>query len=65
MSPNEENVSQFLLCVNHTYSELVQNPPDNQGPLDRRQNTICLVGEMLGGSKLKKLLDKITLPEAG
>jgi hypothetical protein len=26
MSPNEENVSQFLLCVNHTYSELVQNP---------------------------------------
>jgi len=26
MSPNEENVSQFLLCVNHTYPELVQNP---------------------------------------
>jgi hypothetical protein len=25
MSPNEENVSQFLLCVNHTYSELVQD----------------------------------------
>ena len=72
MSPNEENVTQFPLCVNKTHSETHRVSPENQGLLNKSQQLLRSCGQTAWLSRLrklypssKKLLDRAALPEAG